>query len=30
VLVLTGAWALRALESFTRELFTLVPGLVNA
>lgn len=29
VLVLTGAWALRVLESFTRELFTMVPGLVN-
>ena len=30
VLVLTGAWALRTLESFTRELFTLVPSLINA
>ena len=30
VLVLTGAWALRTLEGFTRELFTLVPGLINS
>ena len=30
ILVLTGAWALRTLESFTRELFTLVPSLINA
>jgi flagellar biosynthetic protein FliQ len=29
LLVVTGAWALRTLESFTRELFTMVPGLVN-
>lgn len=30
VLVLTGAWALRTLEGFTRELFSLVPSLVNS
>jgi flagellar biosynthesis protein FliQ len=30
VLVLTGAWALRTLEGFTRELFTLVPSLINS
>ena len=30
VLVLTGAWALRTLEGFTRDLFTLVPALLNA
>ena len=30
VLVLTGAWAMRTLESFTRELFTLVPSLINS
>ena len=29
VLVVTGAWALRVLESFTRELFTMVPSLLN-
>ncbi|MGZ4625541.1 MAG: flagellar biosynthetic protein FliQ, partial [Kineosporiaceae bacterium] len=29
VLVLTGAWALRTLEGFTHDLFTLVPGLLN-
>jgi flagellar biosynthetic protein FliQ len=30
VLVVTGTWSLRVLESFTRELFTLVPALLNA
>jgi flagellar biosynthetic protein FliQ len=30
VLVLTGAWALRTLEGFTRELFTLVPSLIDS
>ncbi len=30
VLVLTGAWALRTLEGFTRELFSLVPSLINS
>jgi flagellar biosynthetic protein FliQ len=30
MLVITGAWALRTLESFTRELFTLVPSLINS
>ena len=29
VLVLTGAWALRTLEGFTHDLFTLVPSLLN-
>jgi flagellar biosynthetic protein FliQ len=29
VLVLTGAWALRTLEAFTQNLFTLVPSLIN-
>lgn len=29
VLVLTGAWALRVLEGFTRELFALVPTLLG-
>jgi len=29
VLVVTGAWSLRVLESFTRELFTMVPALLN-
>jgi hypothetical protein len=27
--VLTGAWALRVLEGFTRELFALVPTLLG-
>ncbi|HVN13071.1 MAG TPA: flagellar biosynthetic protein FliQ [Kineosporiaceae bacterium] len=30
VLVLTGAWALRTLEGFTHDLFTLVPALINS
>ncbi len=29
VLVLTGAWSLRVLEGFTRELFTMVPTLLG-
>lgn len=29
VLVITGAWALRTMESFTRELFELVPALLS-
>ncbi len=29
VLVVTGAWSLRVLEGFTRELFTMVPKLIN-
>jgi flagellar biosynthetic protein FliQ len=28
VLVLTGAWSLRVLEGFTREIFAMVPALV--
>jgi len=28
ILVLTGAWSLRVLESFTRELFATIPQLV--
>jgi len=28
VIVLTGAWSLRVLEGFTRELFALVPRLL--
>jgi flagellar biosynthetic protein FliQ len=30
VLVLTGAWCLRVLESFTRSLFAMVPSLLNS
>jgi flagellar biosynthetic protein FliQ len=30
VLVLTGAWSLRVLEGFTREIFTMIPALVNS
>ena len=30
VIVLTGAWALRVLEGFTRELFAMVPTLLNS
>lgn len=29
VLVLTGAWTLRTLEAFTRQLFALVPTLLG-
>lgn len=29
VLVLTGAWALRVLTSFTRELFDMIPKLLS-
>lgn len=28
VLVVTGAWSLRVLEGFTREIFAMVPALV--
>jgi flagellar biosynthetic protein FliQ len=30
VLTLTGAWCLRVLEGFTRELFAMVPQLINS
>jgi flagellar biosynthetic protein FliQ len=30
VLVVTGAWCLRVLESFTRELFAMVPRLLGS
>ena len=30
VLVLTGAWCLRVLEGFTRQLFDMVPALLNS
>jgi len=30
VLVVTGSWCLRVLESFTRELFTSVPTLLGS
>ena len=30
VIVLTGTWSLRVLEGFTRELFALVPTLLNS
>jgi flagellar biosynthetic protein FliQ len=30
VLVVTGAWCLRVLEGFTREIFAMVPTLVNS
>jgi flagellar biosynthetic protein FliQ len=30
VLVVTGPWALRVLEGFTRELFAMVPTLLNS
>lgn len=30
VLVVTGAWALRVLTGFTRELFAMVPTLLNS
>ena len=30
VLVLTGAWCLRTLEGFTREIFAMVPTLLNS
>ena len=29
VLVVTGAWCLRVLESFTRDLFAMVPSLLG-
>jgi len=28
VLVVTGAWSLRVLEGFTREIFAMVPAMV--
>lgn len=30
VLVLTGAWTLRVLEGFTREIFAAIPSLLNS
>jgi flagellar biosynthetic protein FliQ len=30
VIVLTGTWSLRVLEGFTRELFAMVPTLLNS
>jgi flagellar biosynthesis protein FliQ len=30
VLVITGGWCLRVLEGFTRELFTMIPALINS
>jgi flagellar biosynthesis protein FliQ len=30
MLVVTGAWCLRTLESFTREVFALIPQLLNS
>jgi flagellar biosynthetic protein FliQ len=30
VLVLTGSWCLRVLEGFTREIFTMIPALINS
>jgi flagellar biosynthetic protein FliQ len=30
VLVLTGAWCLRVLEGFTREIFAMIPALVQS
>lgn len=30
VLVLTGAWSLRVLEGFTREIFAMIPTLVQS
>jgi flagellar biosynthetic protein FliQ len=30
VMVLTGGWCLRVLEGFTRELFTMIPALINS
>ncbi len=30
VLVITGAWTLRVLEGFTRELFATIPSLLNS
>jgi flagellar biosynthetic protein FliQ len=30
VLVLTGAWTLRVLEGFTRELFAMIPTLLSS
>jgi flagellar biosynthetic protein FliQ len=30
VLVLTGGWCLRVLEGFTREIFAMIPTLLNS
>jgi flagellar biosynthesis protein FliQ len=30
VMVITGAWSLRVLEGFTREIFAMIPALVSA
>ena len=30
VLVITGGWCLRVLEGFTRELFAMIPALLNS
>jgi flagellar biosynthetic protein FliQ len=30
VLVITGGWCLRVLEGFTRELFTMIPAMLNS
>jgi flagellar biosynthetic protein FliQ len=30
VLVITGGWCLRVLEGFTRELFAMIPSLLNS
>lgn len=30
VLVLTGAWCLRVLEGFTRDIFAMIPALVQS
>jgi len=30
VLVVTGAWSLRVLEGFTREIFAMIPALVQS
>jgi len=30
VLVLTGGWCLRVLEGFTRQIFTMIPSLINS
>ena len=30
VLVVTGAWSLRVLEGFTREIFAMIPAMVNS
>ena len=30
VMVLTGGWCLRVLESFTHQLFAMIPSLINS